>query len=388
MKSIALVTSHAPSLVAFRGVLITDLVTKGIQVWALAPNYDQETREAVIQLGAEPVDCSISRTGMNPVRDALDTMRLIFLLRRLKPDVVLNYFVKPVVFGSLAAFIARVPYRVAMIEGLGFVFTETGRPLSYQRKLLKAVVLRLYKIGLRCAHKVIFLNPDDRAELVGAGVVPHSKTWLLGGIGVDLQRWRPLPHVIAPVTFLLVARLLREKGIEQFAAAARQIKLQHPQVRFILLGGLDDNPGALSERDVQAWVDEGVLEWHGHTAVAPVMAQASVFVLPSWREGMPVSTQEAMASARAVITTDVPGCRQTVVDGLNGFVVPPPCYDLRGNYQCNSMALAAAMLRFVEQPELIEPMGMASLEMARKHYDVREANKRLMAVLFDKDVKQ
>lgn len=364
MPTIALITSHAPSLVNFRAPLIRSLSAQGILVLALAPNFDERTRAATQALGATPVDCPMERTGMNPLRDMLNTLRMMLLLRRLGPDVTLGYFIKPVIFGSIAARLARVPRRLAMVEGLGFVFTPIAGDLSFSRRLLKRLVLGLYKVGMACAQQVFFLNPDDRDELLSADVLPPEKAFLLGGIGVDLQQWVPTPPIQYPVTFLLVARLLREKGIEQYAAAARIVRQHHQHVRFILLGGLDDNPGAISEIDVQAWVAEGILEWYGHVPVQPWMEQTSVFVLPSYREGVPVSTQEAMASGRAVITTNVPGCRETVVDGDNGFLVPARDAD----------ALAAAMLKFIEQPELIARMGKRSREIAETKYDVNAVN--------------
>ena len=166
----------------------------------------------------------------------------------------------------------------------------------------------------------------------------------------------------------LVAHLLREKWVEDYAAAARLVKQQHPQARFILLGGLDENPGSITQAEVQTWVDEGVLEWPGHSAVPPWLAQTSVFVLPSYREGVPASTQEAMAMGRAIITTDVPGCRETVVDGDNGFLVPVR----------DPQALAQAMLRFINQPELIARMGVRSRQMAEEKFDVHKVNARLL----------
>lgn len=377
MKSFALITSYAPSLLGFRASLICALVAKGVKVWALAPNYDERSRAAVLKLGATPVDCPMDRTGMNPLRDLANTWRMFLILRRLRPDLTLGYFIKPVIFGSIAAFFARVPRRIAMIEGLGFVFTPTGAALSLRRRVLTFLVLALYKAGLFCTHKVIFLNPDDCDEMVAAGVLLPKKSFMLGGIGVELDDWKLPPASAERVTFLLVARLLREKGVEEYAVAARVVKQRHPQVRFILLGGLDDNPGALAEADVKGWSEEGILEWHGHVPVQPWMAQASVYVLPSYREGVPVSTQEAMAAGRAVITTDVPGCRQTVEHGVNGFLVPPR----------NPQALAEAMLRFIEEPELIQSMGKASQRIAQERFDVHKVNDRLMAVLLAENEK-
>ena len=371
MCTLAIITSHAPSLVQFRAPLIGELRSKGVRVLALAPNFDEHTRAAVERLGATPVDCPMARTGMNPIRDAYNTWRLFVLLRSVRPDIFLGYFVKPVIFGTLAAWLAGVPRRFAMIEGLGFVFTTYGSALSIKRRMLRKLVLWLYKLGISRADRVIFLNPDDKNELVGEGVLPISKGFLLGGIGVDLDRWKGSQPVLDPVTFLMVARLLREKGVVEYAEAARIVKKKHPNVRFILLGSLDDNPGSITESDVQEWCNKGILEWHGHTRVEPWMAQTSVFVLPSYREGVPMSTQEAMAMGRAVITTDVPGCRQTVSEGVNGFLIPPR----------DAHALAERMEWFIDKPELILSMGDASRRLAEEHFDVRKVNQRLLGLL-------
>jgi glycosyltransferase involved in cell wall biosynthesis len=370
-RSIVLITSQAFSLINFRGSLISALVKKNISVYALAPDYDDELRQQIVDLGAHPVDFSLVRTGMNPLSDVLDMLKLAALLRRLRPDVTLGYFIKPVIYGTLAAWIARVPRRVAMIEGLGYVFTPSGITLSWRRKVLRRAVSLLYRVALARAHRVIFLNKDDIAEFVDGGLVDQVKVAHLGGIGVDLADWRHMPAVTKPVTFLLVARLLREKGIAEYAGAAKLVKTLHPETRFVLLGGLDPNPGGLSQTEVQAWVTEGLLEWPGHVMVKPWLAQASVFVLPSYREGLPRSTQEAMAMGRPVITTDVPGCRETVEQGVNGFMVPVR----------DAGALAQALLIFVKQPELIAPMGASSRRMAEAKFDVHKINAEILKIM-------
>lgn len=372
MKTIAIISNQAFSLVNFRGPLIRELVSDGMVVYALAPDFDDELREQVAALGAKPIAYSLDRTGMNPLHDTINTLRLAALLRRMKPDVTLGYFIKPVIFGTLAAWVAGVPRRIAMIEGLGFVFTPSGGELSWRRQILRRLVLWMYRISLSRAHCVIFLNPDDADDFRKYGVVHDDKAVILGGIGVDLEEWPMAPPVTKPVTFLLAARLLREKGIPDYVEAARIVKAHRPQTRFLLLGGLDKNPGALSQVEVQSWVDEGLLEWPGHVRVQPWLAQASVYVLPSYyREGVPRSTQEAMAMGRPVITTDVPGCRETVVEGENGYLVPPR----------DPVALADAMIRFVDNPALIESMGAASRRLAQERFDVREINQRLCALL-------
>lgn len=367
----AIISTQAFSMLNFRGPLIVDLVAAGVRVYALAPDYDDDLRQKILALGAHPVNFRLSRTGMNPIRDGLDTLRLTALLRRLRPDVTLGYFVKPVIFGTLAAWLAGVPRRVAMIEGLGYVFTDSGSNPPLERKLLRMLVSKLYRFALDKAQKVIFLNRDDLAEFIDAGLVDKSKVINLGGIGVDLTEWAPTLPLTQPITFLLVARLLKEKGILEYVEAARHVKALHPDVRFVLLGGLDPNPGSLHQAEVDSWVEEGLLEWPGHVAVKPWLMHTSVFVLPSYREGVPRSTQEAMAMGRAVITTNAPGCRETVDEGVNGFLVPVR----------DISALTQAMLRFVKNPALIATMGQESRRLAEKRFNVHSINARLLKIL-------
>ncbi|HJV25102.1 MAG TPA: glycosyltransferase family 4 protein [Aromatoleum sp.] len=372
MTRLAIISNQAFSLINFRGPLIRELVDAGVQVDALAPDYDADTRAGVAALGARPVDYSLARAGVNPFSDGVDTLRLALLLRRLRPDATLGYFIKPVIYGTFAAWLARVPRRYSMIEGLGFVFSDGGEQLSPVRRLLRAMVRGLYRSALARADRVVFLNREDIDDFVRAGLVDEHKTHCLGGIGVDLAEWSPAPAVTTPVTFVLAARLLREKGIVEYVEAAARVKNEYPDVRFVLLGGLDPNPGGLSRREVESWVQAGLIEWPGHVPVRPWLAQASVFVLPSYyREGVPRSTQEAMAMARPVITTDAPGCRDTVVEGKNGFLVPMRDVD----------SLVGRMLAFVREPSLIETMGRSSRELAESRFDVHLSNAALMRIM-------
>ena len=369
---LALITTQAFSLTNFRGPLIAALVARGVQVFAIAPDFNEQTRASVRSLGAVPVDCALSRTGMNPMRDVFSVFRIALLLRHLNIDASLAYFIKPVIFGNLAAALARVPKRFCMIEGLGYVFTPPAGGESAKRKILRALVSVLYKLSLKRADAVFLLNDDDIREMVTRGLVQPAQVVKLNGIGVDLADWQPAVIVSQPVTFLLAARLLREKGIVEYAEAARIVKSKCPDTRFILLGQIDPNPGSLSNDEVSNWVAEGLIEWPGHVPVQPWLAQTSVYVLPSYyREGVPRSTQEAMAMGRAVITTDAPGCRETVVHGLNGFLVPVR----------DAVALADAMMRFIKQPELIETMGKASRALAVERFDVHKVNAVMLAAM-------
>jgi glycosyltransferase involved in cell wall biosynthesis len=370
-RQITLIGHAAGATLNFRAPLIADLVAAGWRVEVLAPDWTPDQRQRLRALGAEARTFPLSRTGLNPLQD-LQTLWVLYRhLRDSRPDAVLTYAAKTNVWGMLAAAWAGVPRRVAMVEGMGFAFTEGQDGRTSKQRVVGAVLSVLYRAAFRQAHRVIVLNPDDARDLQRRCGLERQKTIVLGGIGVPLSDWPLCPPHTTPITFTLVARLLREKGVLEFVQAARLIKERHPSTRFLLLGALDDNPGSLREADVQPWVQAGIIEWPRQVDVKPWLAQTSVFVLPSYREGVPRSTQEAMAMGRAVITTDAPGCRETVVDGVNGFLVPPR----------DVPALAAAMQRFIDEPALIARMGAESRRLAEERFDARRANAIIMSTL-------
>ncbi len=371
-RRVTLIGHAAGATLNFRGPLIAELVGSGCEVEVMAPDWTPQQRERLRAWGATAVTFPLSRTGLNPLQDLRTLWALYRQLRRSRPDAVLSYAAKTNVWGMLAAACAGVPRRVAMVEGLGYAFTEGAEGLrDLKQRVLGWVLAGLYRWAFRAAHRVLVLNPDDARDLRRWCGLSADKTVLLGGIGVALDDWPLHPPQFQPVTFTLVARLLREKGVLEFLAAARQIKAEYSQTRFWLLGPLDENPGGLKREDIEPWVRDGIVEWPGAVDVKPWLAQTSVFVLPPYREGVPRSTQEAMAMGRPVITTDAPGCRETVVDGVNGYLVPPR----------DVVALVAAMRRFVENPHLIETMGRESRRLAEERFDVRRANAVLMRAL-------
>jgi len=371
VSRIAILSNQAFSLINFRGLLIKHLVKSGFEVYAFAPDYTDLLREEIKNLGAIPIDGGFSRAGMNPLMDFASILKLSYLLYSLKISITLAHSIKPVLFGTISAWIGGASRRVVIIEGLGHIFTDDGTRKSLRKLILQSFVTYLFRFSLSLVFKVVFLNTDDLNEFINLGIVDKKKSTVLGGIGVDLDDWITVPTISNPITFLLAARLLKEKGVREFYEAARKIKSQYPNIRFILLGGIDINPTALTKSEVDGWVREGFLEWPGNVSVKPWLAQASVFVLPSYREGVPRSTQEAMALGRPVITTNVPGCRDTVIDGRNGFLVPVR----------NSFALAEAMLKFVNNPELIYSMGVESRIMAIDLFDASKFNARLLQII-------
>jgi glycosyltransferase involved in cell wall biosynthesis len=290
---------------------------------------------------------------------------LTIILRRLRLDVVLACFVKPAVYGTIAARLAGVRGRFVMIEGLGYAFTLASDRPSIRRRALARLVGRMLKVGLSHAQAVFFLNDDDERLFVERGFIQAALARRINGTGVDLDRFTPAPPVTEPLRFIMVARLLREKGILEFVEAARMIRAEFPATAFVLVGGLDNNPGAISRSVVERWVSEGAIDWLGHIEdVAAELACSSVFVLPSWREGAPRSTQEALAIGKPVITTNAVGARDMVIEGHNGFRVPVQ----------DAIALASAMRKFIKDPSLIARMGEASRALAQTRYDVHVIN--------------
>lgn len=369
-QTVVILSAQALSLWNFRASLIGAWLARGARVLALAPDIDDLARDRLVAMGVEPVDYSLSRTGIRPVRDLLDMFRLTRLLRRLQPDLCFGYFIKPVIYGGIAAWLAGVPRRYAMIEGAGYVFSAAPDGLSWRRRLLRRAVILLYRAGLAGAHRVLFLNRDDLTLFVESGMTCEKKVRLTGPIGVDLAHFAWVDPVAHPPTFLLCARLLAEKGVREFVAAARIVRDACPQAHFILVGSPDDNPGSVTEVELEGWAREGVVQWQAHVDdVRPWIARASVCVQPTWyREGVPRGIQEAMAMGRPVITTDMPGCRDAVADGETGFVIAPR----------NVAALAGAMRRFIDEPELIVSMGRTARDYAEHFFDAEKASQRIL----------
>lgn len=357
-----IVSNMAESLVNFRGPLIASVLAAGHEVVAVAPEAQDPAIDALAAMGARYVRVPLARTGLAPFADLRLLMGLIALIGRERPDAVLGYTVKPAVYAVIAAWVRRVPARVALVTGLGYAF-GTG---DTRQRTVGRVVRRLYRLAAACATAVVFQNPDDRDEFVARRLVARAKTRTVAGSGIDLERFAASPAPTDGPVFLLVARLIREKGVEVFADAARIVKGRHPDATFQVLGPFDRAPGAIDETTVQAWEREGSVTYLGETKdVRPYLAAASVFVLPSYyREGTPRTALEALATGRAVVTSDAPGCRETVEEGVNGYLVPPR----------DPVALAERLLRFVADPASITRMGAASRALACRRFDVRLVN--------------
>lgn len=364
-RQVLILGSYAPSLVHFRGALIVAMIERGHSVTAAAPAIGRDTAAALEMLGATPVELPLVNASLNPFELLRSYRQLRRLLRLHRPDVLLSYTIKPVVVGALAGRAEGVPMIVSLITGVGYAFTG-GRALKRRISRLAASVL--YRMAFASSDRIIFQNPDDeslfrRLRLVKA----DQETRMVNGSGVDLEHFAVAPLPQGP-SFLMIARLLKDKGIREFAQAAKRMKSEHPAVRVALVGRLDPSPDSISQQEVDELVACGI-DFKGELAdVRPAIADCSIYVLPSYREGTPRSVLEAMAMGRAVITTRAPGCRETVRHRENGLLVPPRDAD----------ALYQAMMCFVRRPHLIAPMARKSRRIAEEKYDVRQVNADLL----------
>ncbi|MES2007441.1 MAG: glycosyltransferase family 4 protein [Pseudomonadota bacterium] len=358
-----LIASFAESFLGFRAPLISALQQSGLEVHVAAPGIgDRESIRLQLEgLGLIVHDIPMRRTGTNALADLVTLLALYRTIRAVRPDFVLGYTIKPVIYGSLAAWLAGVPKRFALITGLGYAFQDDGR-----RGRLRRLAQRLYALALSRVDLTFFQNPDDESLFRESEILKRGAlSCVVNGSGVDVKDFAVAPLPEGHPRFLLIARLLASKGVREYAQAARRIRAEYPEVKFDLVGWIDANPDAIAQSELDAWVSDGTVNYLGRLSdVRAILADNSVYVLPSYREGTPRTVLEAMAMGRAVITTDAPGCRETVVDGENGFLVAAQSVD----------TLVDAMRRFIEDPTLVSHMGQRSREIAEDKYDVRKVN--------------
>lgn len=362
---ILIIGGYGPSLINFRGPLLKAMIAEGHQVFAAAPSDNENVAQDLTEMGVTYTPVAINRTGMNPLSDMRTVFEIWKTVRSIKPDKVICYTIKPVIYGSIASMLAGSSEIYSMITGLGYAFGQT----SGIRGVLFKLVKFLYKTSLRLNKAVMFQNPDDKNLFVDLGIIPESKkTVVTNGSGIDLAQFDVKPVVENGPVFLCLSRLLKEKGVREFAEASITLKKKFPEASFRLVGPHDNGPDSIAENEIEKWRNNGVECPGGVIDVRPEIAKASVYVLPSYREGTPRSVLEAMSMGRPVVTTDVPGCRETVVDGINGFLVPVR----------NVEALAQAMEKFINENSLISSMGRESRSIAEKKYDVKLVNKTIM----------
>lgn len=352
-------------IVIFRSWLIRDLTAAGWKVIACGPRDDYQA-QAVSHMGADYVTAPVDRTGLSPARDLMAVNALARTLRSLRPDVFLSFHTKYNVIGPIAARLARVPRIFALVAGLGYAFSPGS---GMKRTMLRRVLSSSLSLSLRCCTGVFVQNEDDLA-LVARWVRKTTRVVKLNGTGVDVDEFSYTTPEVDSLRVLLVARLLEEKGIIDYVSAAGIVKSTYPDSTFSIIGPFDSNPGAISPEEVRGWEKDGVITYLGTSRdVRPHLRDCNLVVLPSYyREGLPKSLLEALAIGRAIVTCNTPGCRETVIDGLNGFLVPPR----------DPVALAAAIARFGEDHRLLVSMGLAGRRFAEEQFNVCDVNAVMM----------
>ncbi len=351
------------SLYNFRLSLMKFLSANGWQVTGIADDEDNfESR--FLNENISFVNLNIDHKGQNVFKDIVFLIKLVKLYREQGPQLVHHFTIKPVIFGSLAARIAGVPSINNTITGLGYTFEDNG--------LLNKIAILLYKIALKRNVRVIFQNRDDFKYFVSKKLIQAKRGHVVSGSGVDTNVIAPkanqdLINRSKSLRFVLISRMLWSKGIREFVDAAETVKMKFPDTQFIMAGGFSGggaqgNPKAIPESWLHHVNQRGLVTWVNripHEEVMKLLDEASVVVLPSYREGIPKALIEAAAKGKPIITTDAPGCREVVVNGLNGFLVATG----------NSEDLCQSMIKFIKAPHLIEKMGKASRKIAIEKFD-------------------
>ena len=366
MKTILIVGSLPSSLINFRGELIRKLSKKN-NVICIASQASPQEKKSIESLGCKYLDVQNQRNRMNPLEDIKYLFKLCKVLKNINPDVTVAYTIKPVIWVGISSRIIGNNSFFPMITGLGYAFQKGG----FLKKLLNMLVIFLYKIALKKCRKVFFQNVDNMNLFINTNLIERQKCVLVNGSGVDLNRFK-YTEISNHCDFLMIARLLIDKGVKEYAEAAKIVKKFYPQTNFTLIGPEDMSPNSFPIEEINRFVDEGRINYLGPKKdVLPFIQKCSVFVLPSYHEGMPRTSLEAMSVGRPILTTDVPGCRETVNPGVNGWLVN------KGSVN----ELAEKMIWFIENPKKIKIFGKESYLIAKEKFDVEKVNKYIINTL-------
>jgi glycosyltransferase involved in cell wall biosynthesis len=349
--------------------MIRDLISNGFQVHVAAPDLEEDcaTAAELKQIGAITHNIFLDRNGNNPFRDLLCLLSLTKLMRVIRPTYVLPYTIKAVIYGNLAARICKIEHRSALITGLG---SALGSGEGLKAKLL----VYLHKMAFKNLNCAIFQNNDDRVFFKENKILaPNTYSEVVNGSGINLSRFCETPPPTNSVSFLLIARLLHAKGIREFAETALALKPKHPNAEFKVVGWREDSGEFISEYDIEKWEKTGAIQFLGELSdVRPELNTCSVMVLPSYYpEGLPRTLLEALATGRAIVTTETPGCRETVTHGKNGYLIPPK----------SRQALSDACEEFLLDPDKIVTFGKYSRSLASERFDVAKVNADIIRII-------
>lgn len=370
-----LISNNLTTVQKFRTDLLLEIAKKGYEIYVLAPDFDMflAEKEYLETQGFILKEIQLQRTGTNPIADLRTVLDIYQHLVKIKPDFVLSYTIKPLIYGTISAFLAGVSKRYALVSGLGFAFQDHANNIGFVKKIINS----LYKYALKRSTKVFFQNEDDRDLLKQIGILSgKTPNIIVNGSGVNTDYFYQAPlnmdanDVMAyKISFLMVARLLKDKGVYEYFEAAKIVKQAFPDVEFNLVGWVDENPAAISKLELDEMISSNIINYKGKLSdVRPAIEDSNIFVLPSYREGIPRSVLEAMSMGRAILTTNAPGCRETVIDGQNGYLVEVQSVD----------DLVKKMHYFINHNNLIGIMGANSRKIALDKYDVEKVNQHMI----------
>lgn len=367
---IIIIGAFPESLLKFRGNLIRELSASGKDVIAVSGKTNKDVRDQIKNLNAQHEEIFISRTSLNPFHDIATFISIINLFIKEKPKIVISYTSKPIIWSGIAKIFFPDIRLISLVTGLGFFFE--GKNIF--RKIIRSIMKTLYKISLKQSEKVIFQNNENKKVFIQSNIVNEDKCFIINGSGVDINYYNYVKprNSFSSINFLMIARLLKDKGVVEFLKAAEMTHNSFKEASFTIVGGEDSSPNRVNKKVLEKYKKLKFIKFEGHVKeVKKYLIDSDVFVLPSYHEGMSRSLQEAMAIGRPLITTNIPGCKETVKDKLNGFLVEKKSYK----------QLADKMMWFCQNKHVVEQMGKKSRELCEKNFDVRKINKQLIKLI-------
>ena len=370
-KRIAIVSNNSSNLLNFRGHLIKNLVDKKFNVLVITPKKDFSINfeKKILELGAKISTIPLERTGTNPFQDITTYFSLKLLFDKFKPDIVLSYTSKPIIYCGLVIGKNDKINFFPNLTGLGYGFTDN---FNFKRIIINFILKILYKFSFKSSTAIIFQNPDDRLLFNNLKLTNNKKTYIVNGSGVDTDFFFPTSLPIEP-KFLMLSRLVADKGVMEYCEAAREIRSKFPDVKFQLAGAFDSNPSGIKYDQIKKFIDNRDIEYLGHVDNGrELLNKCRFYVLPSYREGTPRSVLEAMSVGRPIITTDTVGCTETLIDGLNGLLVQVK----------SKSSLVDSIKKMLEFDDVkINEMAKQSIKLVRQKYDVSKVNQNILEII-------
>ncbi len=370
-KRLIIVSNSSSSVINFRGQLIKQLINENFKVLVIVPKNEFTTdfENKILKLGASVSTIPLDRAGLNPMRDFISFLALKSEFKKFKPDIILSYTSKPIIYSGFAIKNNTNIKFFPNLTGLGYGFTEE---LKLKRIIINFILKKLYKLSLKFSSAIIFQNPDDESLFNDLNIIKNKKTFVVNGSGVDLNFYSPKSLPSKPI-FLMLSRLVADKGVIEYCEAAKEIRSKFPDVEFQLAGSFDKNPSGLKYNQIKPFIESKDINYLGYlNDVRNALIKCKFYVLPSYREGTPRSVLEAMSIGRPIITTDTVGCKETVVNGVNGLLVPIK----------DKKSLVIAIKRMLEYDEKkINHMASESIRLVKEKYDVIKVNQNIIQII-------